>query len=336
MLMFVFRRTVMVLPTLFGLLVLTFLFTHVFPSDPSAALAGDNATPAQIQEIRRQYGFDRPVYTQFLIYVRQIARGNLGTSIYTQRPVSEDIAHRLPATLELTFVALLIAAGIGIPLGVISGFAYNTWADYLLRVLSVGGLAIASFWLAIMFQLLFSMQLGWLPLRGRLDIGSALPPSLTGFYLLDSLFSGHFGIFWDALKHIVLPAITLAIAALATILRFTRSGVLETLQKDFVTYEIAAGYRRRAIVWKYVLRNSIISAVTQVGLLFSSMIAGAVAVEAIFDWPGIGSYAVGAILGSDYNAMMAVTLIVGVTYAFVNIAVDVLHALIDPRLLEHR
>lgn len=334
MLMFVLRRIVMVVPTLFGLVVLTFLFTHVFPSDPSSALAGDNATPEQIQEIRHQYGFDRPIYTQFFLYIGQIGRGNFGTSIYTQRPVSEDLARRLPATLELTFVALLIAAAIGIPLGVLGGVTHNSWPDYMLRVFSVGGLAIASFWLAIMLQFLFSMELGWLPLRARLDVGTASPPSVSGFYLLDSLLAGNFATFCDALQHIVMPAVTLAIAALATILRFTRSGVLETLQKDFVTYEIAAGYRRSAIIWKYVLRNSVISTVTQIGLLFSSMISGAVAVEAIFDWPGIGSYAVGAILGSDYNAMMAVTLIVGIVYAFVNILVDVVHGLIDPRLLE--
>jgi peptide/nickel transport system permease protein len=334
MLMFILRRIVMVVPTMFGLLVVTFLFTHVFPNDPSSALAGDNATPEQIQELRHQYGFDRPIYTQFVLYIGQVARGNFGKSIYTQRPVSEDLVRRLPATLELTFIALLIAAAIGIPLGVLGGIAHNSWPDYLLRVLSVGGLAIASFWLAIMLQFLFSMELGWLPLRGRLDVAVVPPPTVIGFYLIDSLVAGDFETFWDTLRHILMPAITLAIAGLATILRFTRSGVLETLQKDFVIYETAAGYRRSAIIWKYVLRNSVISTVTQVGLLFSSMIAGAVAVEAIFDWPGIGSYAVGAILGSDYNAMMAVTLTVGIVYAFVNILVDVVHGLIDPRLLE--
>jgi peptide/nickel transport system permease protein len=334
MVKFVVRRVFMVVPTLFGLVVLTFLFTHVFPNDPSSAIAGDNATPEQIQHIRHQYGFDEPLYTQFVLYMRQLARADFGTSIYTQRPVSEDLARRLPATLELTFVALFIAAGIGIPLGVVAAVAHNSWPDHLLRVLSVGGLAIASFWLAIMLQLLFSMELGWLPLRARLDVGAVPPPAITGFYLVDSLVTGRFATFWDSLRHILLPAITLAFAAVATILRFTRSGVLDTLQKDFVNYERAAGYRRRTIIWRYVLRNSIISTVTQVGLLFSSMIAGAVAVEAIFDWPGLGSYAVGAILGSDYNAMMAVTLVVGIVYAVVNIMVDVVHGLIDPRLLE--
>jgi peptide/nickel transport system permease protein len=334
MLIFILRRMLMVIPTLFGLVVLTFVFTHLLPSDPSAALAGDNATPAQIQAIRHEYGFDRPLYEQFGIYVVQILHGNFGTSIYTHRPVSEDIARRLPATLELTFVALLIAAGIGIPLGVISAVLHNSWPDYLLRVLSVGGLAIASFWLAIMLQLLFSMELGWLPLRARLAVGVTPPATLTGSYLLDSVLTGNLHTFWDALRHVIMPAVTLAFGALATISRFTRSGVLETLQKDFVAYEVAVGYRRRAIIWKYVLRNSVITSVTQIGLLFSSMIAGAVAVEAIFDWPGIGSYAVESILGSDYNAMMAVTLVIGVVYALVNIVVDVIHGIIDPRLVE--
>ena len=334
MLTFILRRVAMVVPSLFGLIILTFAFTHILPSDPSVALAGDNATPEQVRAIRHQYGFDQPIYRQFGIYLLQIGRGDFGTSIYTHRPVSEDLLRRLPATLELTFIALVIAAGAGIPLGVVAGVAHNSWVDQVLRLLSVGGLAIASFWLAIMLQLLFSMELGWLPLRGRLEIGLAAPPTITGSYLFDSLVTGHFAIFWDALRHILMPAVTLAVAALATILRFTRSGVLETLQKDFVTYETAAGYRRGAIIWKYVLRNSVISTVTQTGLLFSSMIAGAVAVEAIFDWPGIGSYAVDSILGSDYNAMMAVTLVVGIVYAIINIVVDVVHGLIDPRLLE--
>jgi peptide/nickel transport system permease protein len=263
-----------------------------------------------------------------------VLRGDLGSSVYSNRPVALDIAQRLPATLELTFVALLLAAGIGIPLGVLAAVSHNTALDHVLRVFTVGGLAIAAFWLAIMLQLLFSMELDWLPLRGRLGVAVDAPPDITGFYLIDSLLSGELGTFWDALRHIALPAITLSFGAMATITRFTRSGVLETLQSDFVLYETAVGYPRWVIIGFYVLRNSLVATVTQIGLLFGALISGAIVIEAIFDWPGIGSYAVQAIFNADYKAILAVTLLVGVIYALVNILVDLVHGWIDPRVAE--
>jgi peptide/nickel transport system permease protein len=205
------------------------------------------------------------------------------------------------------------------------------------RLLSVGGLAIASFWLAIMLQLVFSMDLDMLPLRGRMDVALGQPPRVTGSMLIDSLLAGRPDMFLDACRHLVLPAITLALPGLATIARFTRSGVLETLQKDFVLYARAAGYGRVRLAAIYVLRNAVNVTVTQIGLLFGALISGAVAVEAVFDWPGLGTYAVQAILSADYKALLAVTLVVGVVYAVVNVAVDVVQALIDPRVAEeHR
>jgi peptide/nickel transport system permease protein len=334
MLRFVIRRILLVVPALFGLLILTFVLVRVVPSDPSAALAGENATPEQIEAIRQQYGFDRPLYEQFVIYLGQVLRGDLGSSVYSNRPVALDIAQRLPATLELTFMALLLAAGIGIPLGVLAAVSHNSPLDHVLRVFTVGGLAIAAFWLAIMLQLLFSMELDWLPLRGRLGVATDPPPDLTGFYLIDSLLTGEWAVFLDALRHIALPAITLSFGAMATITRFTRSGVLDTLQRDFVLYETAVGYPRWIVICVYVLRNSLVATVTQIGLLFGALISGAVVVEAIFDWPGIGSYAVQAIFNADYKAILAVTLLVGVVYAVVNILVDLVHGWIDPRVAE--
>jgi peptide/nickel transport system permease protein len=334
MLRFFVRRILLVAPALFGLLILTFVLVRVVPADPSAALAGENATVEQIQAIREQYGFDEPLITQFFIYLGQVARGDLGISVYTNRSVVADIAFRLPATLELNFAALLLAAGLGIPLGLIAAIAHNSALDHILRFFTVGGLAIASFWLAIMLQMLFSMQLDWLPLRGRLGVATDLPPDYTGFYLIDSLLAGRFDIFLDALRHIALPAITLSFGAMATITRFTRSGVLDTLQRDFVLYETAVGYPRWIIMGVYVLRNSLVATVTQIGLLFGVLIGGGVAVEAIFDWPGIGTYAVQAIFTSDYKAILAVTLLIGIVYAIINIIVDLVHALLDPRVAE--
>ena len=328
------RRVLLVVPVLFGLLVLTFVLVRVVPNDPSAALAGQNATPAQIAEIRAKYGFDRPLVVQFFVYLRNVAQGDFGTSMYTGRPVARDIAQRLPATLELTFAALLLGVGLGVPLGVIAAVRHNTWVDHALRVVTVGGVAIASFWFAIMLQLLFAMALDVLPLRGRLGTALDAPRFLTGLYLVDSLAAGRLDVFWDALKHLTLPTVTLSFGALATITRFTRSGVLETLQKDYVTYATAAGYPRRVLIPVYVLRNSLVATVTQIGLLFGALLAGAVVVEAVYDWPGIGSYAVFAIFTSDYKAILAVTLLVGVVYACVNILVDLVLGLIDPRVAE--
>ncbi|HXO01120.1 MAG TPA: ABC transporter permease [Stellaceae bacterium] len=334
MLRFVLRRVLSAIPSLFGLLIFTFLLVRIVPADPAAALAGDNATPQQIADIRHQYGFDRPIGVQLLLYVGQVLRFNFGESQYSHRPVGLDIRQRLPATLELTFAALLFATLVGIPLGVIAGVNHNRWPDFALRMFSITGLAVAAFWFAIMLQLLFSMQLDWLPLRGRTSSGLVMPPEVTGSLILDSLVAGRFDAFWDALRHLVLPALTLSLGALATITRFTRAGVLETMQKDFVLYERAVGYPRRRLIWIYVLRNSVISAVTQIGLLFGALIAGAVVVESIFDWPGIGNYAVQAILTADYKVMLAVTLLIGVIYTVVNILTDLVHGLLDPRLWE--
>jgi peptide/nickel transport system permease protein len=331
---FVLHRLFLTIPALFGLLVLTFIMLRVLPNDPSAALAGENATPAQIAAVREAYGFNQPLWKQFIIYVGQVGSGDLGNSIISNRPVLRDIAERLPATIELTLVSLLFAACVGIPLGTMAAVWHNSLFDHAMRVVTVAGLAVASFWFAIILQMIFSMELDWLPLRGRLPEGVAPPPHLTGLYLIDSLLTLRFDLFGEAFAHILMPAFTLSLAGLASIARFTRAGVLETLQKEFVHYAEAAGYARRRIIWVYVLRNSVVGATTQIGLLFGGLISGAVAVEAIFDWPGLGSYAVNAILTSDYKAVLAVTLVVGLIYSLVNVAVDVVHAWLDPRVAE--
>jgi peptide/nickel transport system permease protein len=334
MLFFLLRRVLLAIPVLLGLLLLTFIMVRLVPSDPAAVLAGDQATPQQIAALRHQYGFDKPLALQFLIYVRQIFSGSLGVSYLTHRPVMEEIAERIPATLELTLFAMSIATFIGIPLGLVAALRHNRLLDHLLRVSAIGGLAIASFWLALILQFVFSMELNLLPVQGRLSPGLALPPFITGFYLFDSLVTLRFATFLDALRHIILPAITLAVAPMATIMRFTRSAVLATMRKEFVDYGRAAGYPRGVLIWKYVLRNSLVTPVTQIGLLLGGVLAGAVVIEAIFDWPGLGSYAVLAIASTDYQATLAVVLVIGVFYAAINILVDVVHAWIDPRVME--
>jgi peptide/nickel transport system permease protein len=336
MLSFVLRRCALVVPSLIGLLILTFVLIRVVPSDPAAAMAGDAATPEQIQQIRHEYGLDRPIWEQFFVYAAKAVRLDFGESAFSHRPVALDISQRLPATLELTFASMFLSVVFGVPLGVFAALRHNQWPDFALRILSVAGVAVAAFWVAIMLQLLFSMQLGWLPLRGELSDGITPPARMTGSLLLDGLLTGRLDVFRDVLQHLVLPAVTLALGGMSGIVRFTRAGVLDTLQQDFVTYERAMGYRRMRLIWRYVLRNSVTATITQIGLLFGGLIAGGVVVEAIYDWPGIGNYTVQAILTGDRQVMLAVTLLVGVIYAGVNILTDLVHGLIDPRLLERK
>lgn len=336
MLRFVLRRVLTAIPSLLGLLVITFLLIRIVPADPAAALAGDSAMPEQVEAIRHQYGFDRPLAEQLVRYLAQVARFDFGESQYSHRPVGVDLRQRLPATLELTFAALFIATALGIPLGVLAAVHHNRWPDFVLRVLSVTGIAVAAFWFAITLQMIFAMNLEWLPLRGELSAGLVPPPAVTGSLILDSLIAGRWDVARDALWHLVLPAVTLSVGGLATITRFTRAGVLETLQKDFVVYERAVGYPHRRLIWVYVLRNSVITAVTQIGLLFGALIGGAVVVELIYDWPGVGNYLVHAILTADYKVMLAATLMVGVVYTLVNILTDLVHGWLDPRLREQQ
>jgi peptide/nickel transport system permease protein len=328
-LVLIVNRLLWFAPTVIGLMVITFTISHVIPADPVAFFAGENATPEQIAELRARYGFDKPMHIQLWNYFLGVIQGDFGVSLYTQRPIADDLLSRLPATLELTFVAVLVSALIGVPLGVIAAVYRNSPLDHLLRIITVSGLAIASFWLAILFQLLFAMELRWTPLQGRIDGWG--PDTITGFFLIDSAWTGDWRTFRSALAHMALPVATLAFPAMATIVRFTRAGVLDAINSNYVLYEQAMGFPRRVIIWRYVLRNALIGTVTQIGLIFGILIAGAVVVEAVFDWPGVGLYAVQSILNSDYNAIMGFTLVTGIIFILVNLLVDLAHGLIDPR-----
>ena len=317
------------MPTVAGLVAVVFVISHVIPADPVALVAGESATPDPIAELRAELGYDRPVHVQLVDYYWGLLHGDFGTSIFTNRSISEDLAHRLPATIELTLAAMLVSILLGIPLGVLSALYRNSVLDHVLRIITVSGLAIASFWLGIMLQLLFSMELEWTPLNGRI---TGFPPrGATGLFLVDSLVAGDFRMFGKALNHLILPTLTLAFPALATVVRFTRAGVLDVMQSAFVSYQRSMGVPWSVIVWKYILRNALISTVTQIGLLFGILLAGTVVIETVFDWPGIGQYAYASILQSDYNAIMGFTVWAGVIFILVNLIVDILHGFIDPR-----
>jgi ABC-type dipeptide/oligopeptide/nickel transport system permease component len=330
--LFFLKRIAYFIPTLLGLLILVFLISRVIPGDPAALVAGETATADQVKAIRTQLGFDRPFYVQFGVYVRQLVTGDLGKSLYSGRRVSQDLFERFPATLELTLAAMFISVLVGIPLGILSALKRNSLLDHLVRGFTVSGLAIASFWLGIMLQLFASMWLGITPLGSR--IGVPAPRLITGLFVLDAALTLNGAALLSSLKHLLLPALTLSFASLATLARFTRSGVLDVIQKDFILYERAMGLPPRIVVCKYVLRNALISTVTQVGLLFGLLLAGAVVIEAVFDWPGLGLYAYQSIVLSDYQAILGVTLLSGFVYVTVNLAVDLVLTLVDPRKAE--
>ena len=323
------RRFAWMPPTLLGLVLMVFAISHVVPSDPARVMAGENAPAEQVAALRHRYGLDLPLPRQFVRYVADVATGNMGTSLFTQRPVAEDLWSRLPATLELALYTIVIAVATGVPLGVVAALRRNSPLDHLVRVVTITGLAMAAFWLAILLQLLFSMWLGLTPVQGRIDGWG--PDPITGFYTVDAIIRGDWETLGQSLRHLALPVLTLALPAMATIVRFTRAGVLNVMSSNFVFYQAAMGIPRRRVVWKYILRSALIGTLTQIGLIFGNLIAAAVVVETVFDWPGLGSFAVNSILQSDYNAIMSFTLFVGVVFILVNLMVDVAQAVLDPR-----
>jgi len=301
----------------------------VLPGDTAAYFAGPAATPEAIAEVRTKLGLDKPLPQQFVRYVSDVATGEMGTSLYTQRPVAADLLARLPATFELTLAAIILAVAVGLPLGVVSALYRNSPLDQLVRLVTVAGLAMAAFWLAILLQLLFSMKLGITPVQGRIDGWG--PDPITGFYTVDALLRGDWPTLAAALRHLALPTFTLAIPAAATIVRFTRAGVLNVLSSNFVFYQGAMGLPRRVVIWKYILRSALIGTLTQIGLVFGNLLAGAVVVETVFAWPGLGLFAYNSILRSDYNAIMGFTLVTGSAIIVVNLLVDIAQAVLDPR-----
>ena len=326
------RRLLLLLPLLLGLSVLTFSISRLLPGDPVGLAAGPQATPEIKEEIRREFGLDRPLPLQYLTYITGLFQGDWGQSLYSRREVASELRAFFPATLELTLAAVIFAAVLGTTLGVVSALYRDRFADHLSRVVVLFFVSFPSFWLAMIFQLVFGLWLDLFPIGKRFDILTPPPDTITGLYLVDSLLQLDFKSFRLATWHLFLPALVLSFGALASITRITRANMLEALDKDYVRMERAIGFPGRLIVVKYVLRNAFIATMTVIALEFGWLMAGAVLVETIFDWPGLGLYAVEASLRLDFQPIMGITIVYGVVFSLVNILTDMAYGLLDPRI----
>jgi peptide/nickel transport system permease protein len=332
---YIARRVMLSLVVLLGVSILTFLLTRVVPSKPEIRWVGPRATEEQIARAREELGLDKPLYVQYWKYITDFVRGNWGISIRTKQPVLRDILARLPASLELILASMILAVILGLPLGILSAAKAGSTVDHLGRLLSIAGVALPSFWLGMILQLVFAKELGLLPLAERADMLVLLLNPLkhiTGFYLFDSLVTGNFTVFVDALKHLVLPAVTLSTYPLGLCVRMTRASLLEVLGEDYIRTARAYGTREAKVLGKYALKNALGPVITVLALTFAYSLAATFLVESVFAWPGLGRYASEAIMTVDYPAIMGITILVAFTYIALNLLVDIVLALLDPRI----
>jgi len=329
---FLVRRLAQILPTILGLLVLIFLVSRVMPGDPVRLALGPEATREQIEAYRVKLGLDRPLPAQFGHYLAGLARGDFGESIRTYRDVRLDLVDFLPATIELVLAALGLAILLGVPLGVLAAVYKNRWADNLTRVFAVPGVAMPRFWVGILLQVGLAYQLGLFPIVGR----AARPPQkVTGLHLLDALLTGNPAALADSALHLALPALTLALPTLAQLVRITRASMIDVFRRQFMLVHRAYGFTPGRLVMRYGLRNGLTSVLTLVGMTYGALIENAFLVEVVFSWPGISAYGAAAVVAKDFNAVVGVTLVIGLSFVLANFMVDVLYGVVDPRVRHH-
>lgn len=328
---YVLSRLAFLVLMLFGLFAITFAISHVAPGDPARLAAGPDATPSMVETIRVKYGLDQPLPMQFWRYLRGLAAGDLGQSLRSRNAVLDDLRRYFPNTFELVALSLAFAVAVGIPLGMLSAVYQNTWVDHLSRFVSVSGVAIPAFWLGLMLQLLIALDFRLLPLGGRLSLTLAPPEPITHLLLLDALLRGQWATFADAVLHAVLPVVTLCFPALASIVRVNRAEMIEALRQDYITSARAQGFPGFRVVTRYALRNAMIPTLTMIGLRYGWMLGGTILVETVFDWPGIGLYAVNSAVSSDFQPILGVTLLIGLNFMVANFLVDLAYGWLDPR-----
>ncbi len=329
MLRYLLGRIIATIPVVVLISLLVFLLIHAAPGDPADLLLSDEASAADIADARRRWGLDQPIYVQYLRFLANIASGDLGTSFKYSDPVIGLIGERLPATIELAIASLLIAIFIGIPLGVWAGAKPNSWADNLGSVFGFFGISMPSFWLAIMLILIVSGYFNWLPSSGRSTYGVGHG---SDFYVIQSLFTGNMKTAWDGIKYIIMPAIALGTGMMGLVMRVTRSSVLEIMSEDYVRTARAKGLGERPVLWRHVLRNALVPVITVVGLELGTLLSGSIIVETVFAWPGSGSLLIAAIQSRDYPLITGTVLTYTIAFVVINFAIDMLYALIDPRI----
>jgi peptide/nickel transport system permease protein len=329
---YIIKRLLLIIFTLFGLITIVFLVSRVAPGDPARLAAGPDATEEMVQVMRKEFGLDRPLLVQYLSYFKGLADGNFGHSIRTRHKVLDDLIRFFPATFELTVFSLMLAVVLAIPLGVLCAVYRDRFLDHAARIFSVSGMALPMFWLALMLQLFLALKFDFLPLGGRLGLLTEPPPAITHLLLMDSLIAGKWSVFKDALLHILLPAFVLCFPALASIIRVNRAEMLEVLSRDFIVNARAHGISKIRIIGQYALKNALIPTMTMIGLRYGWMLGGTILVETVFDWPGIGLYAVQSAVYSDFQPIMGVTLLIGMNFMVANLVIDLIYGALDPRV----
>lgn len=330
---YLLRRLALALITLIGVVIAVFLLTRILPGNPAVVRLGPYASQQLLASMEKQMGLDKPLPLQFLSYAAGLLRGNMGQSWRTGQPVLSDLMQRLPATLELAFAATLIALLAGLALGVLGATRQNRLPDRLIRLFTILGASTALFWLALVFIYFFYYRLGWAPSpMGRLDVGLSTPRRLTGAYVLDSLLTANWRALGNSLKHLALPAFTLAFVVSAPITKMVRGAMLDTLRADYIRTARTIGIPERQVIFRDALRNAMVPILTTIGIVFGYLMAGNVLVEMIFSWPGIGSYAWLALVNKDFEAIQGFVLLIAALYVLLNLCIDLLYSLIDPRI----
>ncbi|MFN8774963.1 MAG: ABC transporter permease [bacterium] len=333
MLRLIGRRLLAAIPNVIGIVIVTFILTRALPGDPAAFYAGPAATQEAVEQVRAKLGLDQPLWAQFVDYIGDLAQGDLGLSVSTGQQVLDEILRRLPASLELTLLALLVACAVALPLGIVAATRPGSWIDHACRLITTLGVSLPIFFTGLLLAYVFYYLLGVAPPPvGRLDSMFAPPPHMTGFYLVDSLAAGDFALFVAAGKQMILPVLTLAIFVLAPIARMTRAGMLGVLSSDFIRTARASGLSSSTVLYRYAFRNAMLPVVTTMGMVFSFMLGSNVVIEKVFAWPGIGSFAIDALVQSDYAPVQGFVLVMALLFVAINLMIDILYTVIDPRV----
>ena len=328
---FIIRRILIVIPTLLGVTIVIFSMLAITPGDPAELLMGERASQEALESMREYLGLKKPLYVQYGLFLKRVIRLDLGQTIWTREKVSKEISERFPATIELALAAMIISSLLGVALGIISATKQYSWFDYGSMLGSLIGVSMPVFWLGLMFMLLFSLTLGWFPMSGRLGVSIDLT-RITNFYVLDAILTRNWAGLKDVLMHLALPALALSTIPLAIVARMTRSSMLEVLRQDYIKTARAKGLSETKIVLKHALRNGLIPVVTVVGLQFGILMGGAILTETVFAWPGVGKWLFDGVVKRDYMVIQGGTLLVATTFVLVNLVVDVLYAVINPRI----